>query len=124
MQQLQLRFEEVARSLHSVSCIIYDGFLFWTQDSADKLRIPRLDFYGMNIFSMKMCSIMEQFKPHAVVGSGDEAFVVPDFSRMKLTVKDFDPSLSEIDAKGPGYDFRVRQQKAMVRSHGMVQGRS
>ncbi|KAF5817343.1 hypothetical protein HanXRQr2_Chr02g0051901 [Helianthus annuus] len=84
-QQVQPLFEEVVRSLHPVSCIISDGFLFWTQDSADKLGIPWLVFYGMNIFSMTMYNIMGQLKPHVAVDSDDEAFVVPGFPRIKLT---------------------------------------
>ncbi|KAJ0614139.1 putative flavanone 7-O-beta-glucosyltransferase [Helianthus annuus] len=119
-QQLQPRFEEVVRSLHPVTCIISDGFLFWTQDSAEKLGIPRLVFYGMNIFSMTMYNIMGQLKPHAAVDSDDEAFVVPDFPRIKLTGNDFDPPLSEIDRIGLSLEFVVRAQEAMVRSHGMV----
>ncbi|MFS7904007.1 putative flavanone 7-O-beta-glucosyltransferase [Helianthus anomalus] len=115
-QQLQPRFEEVVWSLHPVSCIISDGFLFWTQDSAEKLGIPRLVFYGMNIFSMTMYNIMGQLKPHATVDSDDEAFVVPDVHRIKLTGNDFDPLLSEIDRIGPSLEIVVRAQKAMVRT--------
>ncbi|MFS7910709.1 putative flavanone 7-O-beta-glucosyltransferase [Helianthus anomalus] len=74
----------------------------------------------MNIFSMTMYNSMGQLKPHAAVGSDDEAFVVPDFPRIKLAGNDFDPPLSEIDRIGPSLEFVVRAQEAMVRSHGMV----
>nr|XP_043637584.1 UDP-glycosyltransferase 90A1-like [Erigeron canadensis] len=120
-EQLKPRFEELVSSLQpAVSCIISDGFLMWTQDSADKLKIPRLCFYGANIFSMTMCNVMAQFKPHANVGSNDEPFLVPGFGKMKLTVNDFEPPFSELDPKGPALDFLMKQQKAMSRSHGLV----
>ncbi|XP_024972058.1 UDP-glycosyltransferase 90A1-like [Cynara cardunculus var. scolymus] len=119
-EKLQPRFEEVVRSLPPVSCIISDGFFSWTQDSADKLGIPRLVFYGNNIFSMTMDHIMTQFKPHATVNSDDEPFPVPDFPRFKLTVNDFQPPFSEVDPKGPEHDFHVKQQEANAKSHGMV----
>ncbi|KAL4559704.1 hypothetical protein LXL04_031848 [Taraxacum kok-saghyz] len=119
-EKLQPRFEEVVRSLPSVNCIISDGFLMWTQDSADKLGIPRLVFYGINNFSMTLCNLMTQFKPHAAVSSDDEPFPVPNFPRLKLTVNDFEPPFSELDPKGPALEFIVRQQETMAKSHGMV----
>ncbi|KAI3773620.1 hypothetical protein L1987_48150 [Smallanthus sonchifolius] len=79
-QQLQPRFEQLVRSLPPVTCTISDGFLIWTQDSADKLGIPRLIFYGANIYSMTMCNIMAQFKPHAAVGLDDEPFAMVEKS--------------------------------------------
>ncbi|KAK1436691.1 hypothetical protein QVD17_02473 [Tagetes erecta] len=120
-QQLQTPFETLLQTLvPQVTCIISDGFLIWTQDSADKFNIPRLIFYGTNIFSMTMCNIMAQFKPHAAVGSDDELFSVPGFDRFKLTANDFDPPFNEVEMKGPALEFLIRQQKAMARSYGMV----
>ncbi|KAK9058220.1 hypothetical protein SSX86_023060 [Deinandra increscens subsp. villosa] len=119
-KQLQPQFELAVRNLPPVSCIISDGFLFWTQDSADKLGIPRLVFNGMNIFSMTMCNIMEQFKPHAAVGSDNEPFPVPDFPRIKLTANDFGPPFNELEPKGPEFEFMVRLQKTAARSRGLV----
>ncbi|KAI3737305.1 hypothetical protein L2E82_27302 [Cichorium intybus] len=119
-EKLQPAFEEVVRSLPPVTCIISDGFLMWTQDSADKLGIPRLVFYGINNFSMTMCNIMAQFKPHAAVGSDYEPFPIPNFPRIKLTVNDFEPPFSELDPKGPALDFLIKQQVAMAKSHGLV----
>ncbi|KAI3684531.1 hypothetical protein L6452_33755 [Arctium lappa] len=119
-EKLRPAFEEIIRGLPPVSCIISDGFLSWTQDSADKLGIPRLVFYGTNIFSMAMCNIMANFKPHAAVSSDNEPFRVPDFPRLKLTVNDFEPPFSEVDPKGPTMDFFIKQQATFVKSHGMV----
>ncbi|KAI3684533.1 hypothetical protein L6452_33757 [Arctium lappa] len=119
-EKLQPGFEEIVRCLPPVSCIISDGFLCWTQDSADKLGIPRLVFYGTNIFSLTMCNIMAKFKPHAEVSSDDEPFAVPDFPRFKLTMNDFEPPFSEVDPKGPMMDFVAKQQASNVKSHGMV----
>ncbi|KAI3684534.1 hypothetical protein L6452_33758 [Arctium lappa] len=119
-EKLRPGFEEAVRGLSPVSCIITDGFYNWTQDSADKLRIPRLVFYGTNIFCMTIGYIMAKFKPHAAVSSDDEPFPIPDFPRLKLTVNDFEPPVSEVDPKGPAHDFLVKQQEANARSHGMV----
>ncbi|XP_023765011.1 UDP-glycosyltransferase 90A1 [Lactuca sativa] len=119
-EKLQPRFEEVIRNLPPVTCIISDGFLMWTQDSADKLGIPRLVFYGINNFSTAMCNIMAKFKPHAAVSSDDEPFPVPNFPRLKLTKNDFEPPFNELNPKGPALEFILRQHESMAKSHGMV----
>ncbi|KAJ9559773.1 hypothetical protein OSB04_004933 [Centaurea solstitialis] len=119
-EKLQPGFEEIVRGLPPVNCIISDGFLSWTQDSADKLGIPRLVFYGTNIFAPTMCNIMMKFKPHATVGSDNDPFPVPGFPRLKLTVNDFEPPFSEVNPKGPLMDYIVKQQATFVKSHGMV----
>ncbi|KAJ9559768.1 hypothetical protein OSB04_004928 [Centaurea solstitialis] len=121
-EKLRPGFEETVRSLPPVSCIIADGFFSWTQDAADALGVPRLVFYGTNMFCIVVGYIIAKFKPHASVGSDDEPFPVPDFPRLKLTVNDLDfvPPVSEDDPKGPAYDFLSKQQQANARSHGMV----
>nr|XP_043636967.1 UDP-glycosyltransferase 90A1-like [Erigeron canadensis] len=119
-EHLKPRFEEVVSSLPHATCIISDGFLFWTQESAEKLGIPRLMFYGMNIFSMTISNIKEKFKPHATVSSDDELFSIPGFPRIKLTANDFERLWSDLDPKDPMLDLLVKTEKAMVRSNGMV----
>lgn len=120
MKLIQPQFEAALQDLKYVSCIISDGFLPWTQESAAKLGIPRLVFYGTNNFSMTMCNIMAQERPHALVSSEDETFSVPNFPKFKLTVNDFEPPFSELEPKGPTLDFILEQQISMSKSHGLV----
>ncbi|RVX18242.1 UDP-glycosyltransferase 90A1 [Vitis vinifera] len=54
---IQPHFEQVIVSLPIVHCIISNGFLGWTQQSADKLGIPRVLFYGMSNYAMTLSSI-------------------------------------------------------------------
>ncbi|KAJ9559769.1 hypothetical protein OSB04_004929 [Centaurea solstitialis] len=63
---------------------------------------------------------MAQFKPHTTVSSDDEPFSIPNFPRLKLTMKDFEPPFNELDPKGPELDFIFKQHVANVKSHGMV----
>ncbi|XP_028070818.1 UDP-glycosyltransferase 90A1-like [Camellia sinensis] len=96
-KQMQPHFEQAIESLQSVSCIISDGFLTWTQQSAAKLGIPRLVFYGMSNYATTMSEIVVRERPHAKVSSDDEPFPVPDFPWLKLTRNDFEPPFSQAD---------------------------
>ncbi|KAL6318614.1 hypothetical protein AAG906_000692 [Vitis piasezkii] len=51
---IQPHFKQVIAYLPTVHCIISDGFLGWTQQSADKLGIPRVLFYGMSNYAMTL----------------------------------------------------------------------
>ncbi|KAL7161620.1 hypothetical protein ACSBR2_042148 [Camellia fascicularis] len=58
-KQMQPHFEQAIESLQSVSCIISDGFLTWTQQSAAKLGIPRLVL--KEVYEGSMCNLCRKF---------------------------------------------------------------
>ncbi|KAJ9677706.1 hypothetical protein PVL29_022595 [Vitis rotundifolia] len=117
---IQTHFEQVIESLPTVHCIISDGFLGWTQQSADKLGIPRVLFYGMSNHAMTLSSIMLREKPHAMVSSVDEVFSVPGLPWVNLTTNDFEPPLSELEPKGALFDFVAETSAAAFKSHGIL----
>ncbi|KAK1427621.1 hypothetical protein QVD17_16312 [Tagetes erecta] len=119
-KQLQPEFEQLVRSLTPVTCIISDGFLIWTQDSADKLGIPRLVFSGMNMFSSTMFNIMDNINQHGEVRSINDPFPVPGFPRIKLTASHLEIGFKDDDPISEGSDFVLRYQEATDRSYGMV----
>ncbi|CAL5441182.1 unnamed protein product [Camellia sinensis] len=119
-KQMQPHFEQAIESLQSVSCIISDGFLTWTQQSAAKLGIPRLVFYGMSNYATTMSEIVVRERPHAKVSSDDEPFPVPDFPLLKLTRNDFEPPFSQVKPEGPLFEFVLEQYLALSRSQGLV----
>ncbi|KAA8542656.1 hypothetical protein F0562_023845 [Nyssa sinensis] len=117
---MQPHFEQAIESLPSVSCIISDGFLGWTQQSAAKLGIPRLVSYGMNNFALAICEIVILERPQSGVSSDDEPFPVPSFPRLKITRNDFEPPFhQEADLKDPHTQFIFEQRLAVSKSHGL-----
>ncbi|CAA0826742.1 UDP-Glycosyltransferase superfamily protein [Striga hermonthica] len=104
----------------SVSCIVSDGFLGWTLDSARKFCIPRYAFFGMGSFSSTMYQVLGRERPHAGTVSLDEPFPMPGFPGLMLTRNDFDPLFGEIDPCGPYVDFMMEQLAAIAASRGII----
>lgn len=117
---MQPRFEQVLKTLQPISCIISDGFLGWTQETAEKLGIPRFVFFGMNNFVQTMFQILCRERPHAGAVSQDEPFSVPGFPWLELTMNDFDPPFNEFEPSGPLVEFMVEQNIAVEKSYGMI----
>ncbi|XP_043702095.1 UDP-glycosyltransferase 90A1-like [Telopea speciosissima] len=119
---MQSDFERVLENLSEssgVSCIISDGFFGWTQQSAEKLGIPRLVFYGMNNYVMTICRVLALDRSHLKLGP-DESFTVPGFPSVKLTKNDFDPEFNEPEPKGPHIEFVMEVAIATSKSQGLL----
>ncbi|KAL3512894.1 hypothetical protein ACH5RR_025611 [Cinchona calisaya] len=118
---MQPQFEKALEDLNPVvGCIISDAFLGWTQESAAKLGIPRIGFYGMSSFATTMYVILGQERPHALTTSLDEPFSIPNFPKLSLTRNDFDPPFNDLEPKGPWVEFMIEQNIAMAKSYGMI----
>ncbi|KAL3628704.1 hypothetical protein CASFOL_027750 [Castilleja foliolosa] len=118
---MQESFEKSLETLNPpVSCIISDGFLGWTLESANKLGVPRFAFFGMGTFATTMHQVLEREKPHAATVSLDEPFIIPGFSGLELTRNDFEAPFNEIEPSGPYVEFMVEQIIAMAMSHGVI----
>ncbi|RZC53849.1 hypothetical protein C5167_012707 [Papaver somniferum] len=103
---MQPEFDRVLESLYPrVSCIISDGFFPWTLQSATKLGIPRLVFYGS-----------VSHGPN----SDDEPFALPDFPWIKLTRNDFESAFTEPDIDGPHFQFMMEVFAATRNSNGII----
>ncbi|XP_019055079.1 PREDICTED: UDP-glycosyltransferase 90A1-like [Nelumbo nucifera] len=117
---MQPDFEQVLQSLPSVSCIISDGFLSWTQKSASKFGIPRAIFYGMNNFAASIFHAVIHNRFIANVKSDDEPFTFPDFPWLKFTKNDFTHPFDMAEPSGPHYEFIVEEGIAASQSQGIV----
>ncbi|XP_010271952.1 PREDICTED: UDP-glycosyltransferase 90A1-like [Nelumbo nucifera] len=117
---MQPQFEQVLQSLPRVSCIISDGFLGWTLQSASRFGIPRLVFFGMNNFSSTVSRVVVRDGLLANVGSDDDPFTVPAFPWLKLTRNDFEYPFRDPKPGDPHFEFVVEQIVAMSKSQGTV----
>lgn len=113
-------FETALNSLPPVSFMITDGFLGWTLDSANKLRIPRLVYFGMSYFSSVVSRSVTSAGLIVKTNGDDEPFTVPDFPWLSVTRNDFDAPFRDREPKGPLFDFVMEQMVATVNSHGLV----
>ncbi|KAJ4977067.1 hypothetical protein NE237_002173 [Protea cynaroides] len=119
---MQPDFERSLNSLSTsggVSCIISDGFLGWTQQSAHKSGIPRLVFYGINNYAMTITKVLAMDRSHVGLGP-DEPFILSDFPWMKLTLNDFLPVFNGSETEGPHFEFVMETSIATAKSQGLV----
>ncbi|KAL2253972.1 UNVERIFIED_CONTAM: UDP-glycosyltransferase 90A1 [Sesamum indicum] len=118
---MQKSLEQALETLRPpVSCIISDQFLGWTQESAEKMGIPRLVFIGMGNYSCTMYQILGRDRPQAGTHSPDEPFSIPDFPTVKLTRNDFEPPLNDLEPSGPFVEFMTEQVIATSMSRGVL----
>ncbi|KAK4735407.1 hypothetical protein R3W88_009668 [Solanum pinnatisectum] len=91
---MQPLFEQALSALqHPPTCVISDAFLGWTQESAEKIGIPRYFFSGMSVFAMTLCQLIGIERPHAETISPDE--------------NDFEPHFGDLEPKGLAVDFWI-----------------
>nr|XP_027093755.1 UDP-glycosyltransferase 90A1-like [Coffea arabica] len=117
---MQPHFEKALEDLQPVGCIISDAFLGWTQDSAAKMGIPRIGFYGMSSFASTLSAVIAIERPHALTTSIDEPFSIPSFPKLSLTRNDFMPPFGDLEPKGPWVEFMIEQSTAMAKSYGVI----
>ncbi|XP_058180388.1 UDP-glycosyltransferase 90A1-like [Rhododendron vialii] len=118
---MQPNFEQSLETLPNVTCIISDGFLGWTLESATKFGIPRLVYYGMSNYSNAVV-MSAVIKNNQLSGSelDDDPFAVTDFPWIKLTRNDFDEPFNSREPEGPHIDFIIAQVNATSNSYGLV----
>ncbi|KAL3629237.1 hypothetical protein CASFOL_026459 [Castilleja foliolosa] len=118
---MQNSFENSLRTFHKqVTCIISDGFLHWTLQSASKFNIPRLSFYGMSYYAMALSRSVMVDGSLTSHDSGDEEFTVNSFPWIKLCRNDFDDPFDKKDPRGAHLDFIIKATTATANSYGIV----
>ncbi|KAL3813782.1 hypothetical protein ACJIZ3_015050 [Penstemon smallii] len=116
---MQHFFEEQLQKIHSqVTCIISDGFLYWTLQSASKFGIPRLSFYGMSNYAQALHREANELL--SLHESPDEPFALKNFPWIKLTRNDFDDPFDKLDPRGPHMDFIIECVTATTNSYGLI----
>ncbi|KAH7851584.1 hypothetical protein Vadar_013728 [Vaccinium darrowii] len=121
---MQPDFEQLLVTLPYITCIISDGFLGWTQQSATKFGIPRLVFYGMSNYAQSVNRSIGVNGQLSGPQLDDEPFAVTDFPWIKLTRNDFDEPFNSREPKGPYMDFVIEQVIAASKSYGQIMNSS
>ncbi|GFY93134.1 UDP-Glycosyltransferase superfamily protein [Actinidia rufa] len=121
-KRMQPYFEEALQNLpSSITCIVSDGFLGWTLQSATKFGIPRWVFYGMSCYSQSVSrDVMLNGLLSRHETDEDEVFTVTSFPWIKLTKNDFDQPFRLRDPSGPHVDFIIDQVIAASKSYGFI----
>nr|DAD34618.1 TPA_asm: hypothetical protein HUJ06_005258 [Nelumbo nucifera] len=117
---MQPHFEQALQSLPTVNCIISDGFLSWTLQSASKFGIPRLVFYGMSNYALILNRLVRRDRLLVNIESDDEPFSVPSFPWVKLTRNGFDYPLRDLDQRNPLLQSIVEHAMATSNSQGLL----
>ncbi|CAA2966216.1 UDP-glycosyltransferase 90A1-like [Olea europaea subsp. europaea] len=117
---MQPYFEKTLQTLPHVTCIVSDQFLHWTAESATKLGIPRLGFFGMSNYANALSRDAAVNGLLSLHESADEPFNLTSFPWIKLTRNDFDDPFNKRDPSGPLFDFIIERVIAMSNSYGLL----
>ncbi|KAM7509927.1 hypothetical protein LguiB_008802 [Lonicera macranthoides] len=117
---MQPHFEQALIDLLPVTCIISDGFLSWTLQSARNLGIPRISFYGTSNYSMAVQHDLGAHQLLSVPESNSEPITSKSFPWIKVTRNDFDEPFNRRDPKGPHFDFVLEQIITTSESYGLI----
>ncbi|KAG8056444.1 hypothetical protein GUJ93_ZPchr0002g25088 [Zizania palustris] len=122
------QFEEsVAAMQPPASLIVADPFLYWTNESAARLGVPKVSFFGISAFAQVMRELRIRHDPCVVLRPGDvdkdgnpATFTVPEFPHIKLTYEDFMAPFGDPSAVGPMMELDTKLGKAIEESHGLM----
>ncbi|KAL7140832.1 hypothetical protein ABFS83_08G013300 [Erythranthe nasuta] len=123
---MQPSFEEALMNInssdesHPISCIISDGFLPWTLQTAARLGVPRLSFYGMGHYAVTLSRDAAANGSLSLHESGDEPFNLVGFPRIQLTRNEFNDPFDKPDPTGPHLDFIIEAITATNNSFGLL----
>ncbi|KAG6395963.1 hypothetical protein SASPL_142097 [Salvia splendens] len=121
LELIQPSFEQELEKIHArVSCIISDGFLHWTLESASKFGIPRLSFLGMSHYAMAVSRDAAMNGLLSAHESDNEAVPLVRFPWIQVTRKDFDEPFNQRDPSGPQMDFIIESTTATQNSFGLL----
>eukprot|EP00262_Sarcandra_glabra_P001484 TRINITY_DN1159_c0_g4_i1.p1 TRINITY_DN1159_c0_g4~~TRINITY_DN1159_c0_g4_i1.p1 ORF type:complete len:516 (-),score=52.31 TRINITY_DN1159_c0_g4_i1:63-1466(-) len=110
--ELEQPVEQIIRQ-HLPSCIVSDFNYPWTADIASELRIPRLVFHGISVFSLCLRDSLIRHAPDQNIPSDKKAFVVPNLPHP------IEMKRSELDDKNK-LPSEERYMEAELRSYGVI----
>ncbi|KAL8471400.1 hypothetical protein ACS0TY_028886 [Phlomoides rotata] len=118
---MQPFFEEELRKIHvQVTCLVSDGFLPWTLQSASRFGIPRLSFYGMSYYAHAVSYEAGKSGSLSLHERDDEPFSLSRFPWIELTRNDFDEPFNQRHAAGPHMDFIYECGISTANSYGLL----
>ncbi|KAI4350713.1 hypothetical protein L6164_005142 [Bauhinia variegata] len=113
-------FDRLLETLPRVSFMVSDSFLWWTMDSASKLGIPRLVFYGMSNYALALS--IEAIKSGILLGTQhvDELVSLTRFPWIRITKNDFDAVLTNLEPQNLVIEFYMNVTSATSDSYGII----
>ncbi|KAF0914797.1 hypothetical protein E2562_031523 [Oryza meyeriana var. granulata] len=124
---LRPQFEaSVAAMQPPASVIVADAFLYWTNDSAASLGVPKVSFLGTSTFAHVMRELIVRDDPFSVVrprdddGSPPATFSMPDFPQVKLAFDELMMAFKDPTAFGPMMELDGKMGKAIEESHSLI----
>ncbi|CAL1358012.1 unnamed protein product [Linum trigynum] len=101
--------------------MVSDGFLWWTLESANRIRIPRLVSFGMSAHAMSLGRAVGESGILWGPESHEELIALPQFPWMKVSKSDFEPFFYDREAQqGVDFDFVMLAFGVAAQSHGFV----
>ncbi|CAL1391885.1 unnamed protein product [Linum trigynum] len=120
-ERIRPDFESALENLRPwPSFMVSDGFLWWTEDSAEKFGIPRLVFHGMSNHAASVSRAVAGDRLLFGPESDDELIAVTRFPGVRVCKSDFEETARTPDPEGPFYDFVMKAFGAPSRSYGYV----
>ncbi|XP_040383760.1 UDP-glycosyltransferase 90A1-like [Oryza brachyantha] len=125
---LRPQFEaSVAAMRPPASFIVADAFLYWVNESAARLGVPKVSFFGISTFSQVMRELRIRHDPCAAMKPGDvdddgnpATFTVPEFPHIKVTFEDLMATFGEPAAVAMMLELDGKLGKAITESHGLI----
>ncbi|KAF0914792.1 hypothetical protein E2562_031518 [Oryza meyeriana var. granulata] len=117
----------VAAMQPPASFIVADAFLYWVNESAASLSIPKVSFFGISTFAQVMRELRIRHDPCAVMKPGDvdddgnpATFSVPEFPHIKVTFEDLMAPFGEPSAIRMMMELDGKLGKAIEESQGLI----
>uniref|UniRef100_A0A0E0LZX8 Glycosyltransferase n=1 Tax=Oryza punctata TaxID=4537 RepID=A0A0E0LZX8_ORYPU len=129
---LRPQFEaSVAAMEPPASFIVADAFLYWTNESAAMLGVPKVSFLGTSTFAHVMRELIVRHDPFAVLRPRDAVhdddggppattFSMPEFPQVKLSVEELMVVFRDRSAFVPMMELDAKMGKAIEESHSLI----
>ncbi|PKI34360.1 hypothetical protein CRG98_045276, partial [Punica granatum] len=114
---MQSRFEAELEKLLPIRLLVSDGFLWWTLESANKLGILRMVFFGMSNYASAMCKAVAEVR--SADKADDEPVTVPAFPWIKVKSNDI-PQFPDPQSNPVAFNFNMNTLQATINSYGLL----
>uniref|UniRef100_A0A0D9XCK7 Glycosyltransferase n=1 Tax=Leersia perrieri TaxID=77586 RepID=A0A0D9XCK7_9ORYZ len=127
---LQPKFEaSVAAMRPPASIIVADAFLYWTNDSAARLGIPKVSFLGTSAFAHVMRELIVRHDPFSLLrprdvidddGSMPATFSMPEFPQVELRFDELMVVFKDSSAFEAMMELDGKMGKTIEESHSLI----
>uniref|UniRef100_J3MWK8 Glycosyltransferase n=1 Tax=Oryza brachyantha TaxID=4533 RepID=J3MWK8_ORYBR len=116
--------------------IVADAFLYWTNDSAARLGVPKVSFLVTSTFAHVMRELIVRHDPFSLLrpratdvviddditppATHSQTFSVPEFPRVSLPFEELMVAFKDASAFGPMMELDGKMGKAIAQSHSLI----